>query len=171
MSPTKLLALLLLALAVAARAEEPAAGVLTRAPAVVTPATPAYPEDAKARGVSGEVTLELDVSAEGEVVAARVTKPAGEGFDEAALAAARALRFSPAEIDGKPAAVTLEYRFRFDAPPPRRRRSRSRCSAASCSSAARASRSPASRSRPGTRRPRSRIARAASSSPASRPAR
>ena len=118
MSPTKLLALLLLALAVAARAEEPAAGVLTRAPAVVTPATPAYPEDAKARGVSGEVTLELDVSAEGEVVAARVTKPAGEGFDEAALAAARALRFSPAEIDGKPAAVTLEYRFRFDAPPP-----------------------------------------------------
>ncbi len=47
-----------------------------------------------------------------------MTKPAGEGFDEAALAAARALRFSPAEIDGKPAAVTLEYRFRFDAPPP-----------------------------------------------------
>lgn len=118
MSATKLLALLLLALPVAARAEEPAAGVLTRAPAVVTPATPAYPEDAKARGISGEVTLELDVSAGGEVVAARVTKPAGAGFDEAALAAARALRFSPAEIDGKPAAVTLEYRFRFDAPPP-----------------------------------------------------
>ena len=106
MSPKKLLAPLLLALAVAARAEEPAAGVLTRAPAVVAPATPEYPADAKARGLSGEVTLELDVSAEGEVVAARVMKPAGEGFDEAALAAARALRFSPAEIDGKPAAVT-----------------------------------------------------------------
>lgn len=62
-----LLAPLLLALALTARGEEPARGVLTRA---------------------------------------------------AALAAARALRFSPAEIDGRPAAVTLEYRFRFDAPPP-----------------------------------------------------
>jgi TonB family protein len=119
MSAPKLLALLLLALAAAgARAEEPAAGALTRAPAVVTPAIPEYPADARARGVSGEVTLELDLSAEGVVVAARVVRPAGEGFDEAALAAAKALRFSPAEIDGVPAAVTLEYRFRFDAPPP-----------------------------------------------------
>jgi len=117
-SRTKLLAPLLLALALAARAEEPAAGVLTRAPAVVSPATPDYPEAAKARGLSGEVTLELDVSPGGEVVGARVVKPAGDGFDEAALAAGRMLRFSPAEIDGKPAAVTLEYRFRFDAPPP-----------------------------------------------------
>jgi TonB family protein len=119
MSLTKRFAPLLLALAaVAARADEPAAGVLTRAPAVVTPATPEYPPDAKAAGISGEVTLELDVSATGEVMAARVSKPAGHGFDEAAVAAARALRFSPAEIDGKAAAVTLEYRFRFDAPPP-----------------------------------------------------
>ncbi len=111
-----LVAPLLLALAVTARAEAP--GVLTRAPAVIVPATPEYPDAAKARGISGEVTLELDVSSTGEVLAARVAKPAGEGFDEAALAAARVLRFSPAEIDGKPAAVTLEYRFRFDAPPP-----------------------------------------------------
>jgi TonB family protein len=114
-----LLAPLLLALAVTARAgEPPPAGVLTKAPAVVLPATPAYPEAAKARGISGEVTLELDVSEVGSVTAARVVKPAGEGFDEAALAAAPALQFSPAEIDGKPAAVTLEYRFRFEAPPP-----------------------------------------------------
>ncbi len=120
MFPTKHLAPLLLALALAvpARAEEPATGVLTRAPAVVSPATPDYPEAAKARGLSGEVTLELDVSALGEVVGARIVKPAGDGFDEAALAAGRLLRFSPAEIDGKPAAVTLEYRFRFDAPQP-----------------------------------------------------
>jgi TonB family protein len=115
-----LLAPLLAALAVTARAEEPpaAGGVLTRPPAVVVPATPEYPAAARARGLSGEVTLELDVSEVGSVTAARVVKPAGEGFDEAALAAARALQFSPAEIDGKPAAVTLEYRFRFDAPAP-----------------------------------------------------
>jgi TonB family protein len=73
--------------------------------------------EAKARGLSAEVTLELDVSEEGRVLDARVTAPAGDGFDEAALQAARRLRFSPAEIDGAPAAVAIEYRFRFDAPP------------------------------------------------------
>jgi TonB family protein len=119
MSTRTLLVPLLLALAVTARAEEPApAGVLTRPPAVTVPVTPEYPAAAKAAGISAEVTLELDLSATGEVTAARVLKPAGQGFDEAALVAARELRFSPAEIDGKPAAVTLEYRFRFEAPPP-----------------------------------------------------
>jgi TonB family protein len=114
-----LLAPLLVALAVTARAgEPPAEGVLTKAPAVIAPATPEYPEAAKARGLSGEVVLELDVSELGTVTDARVVKAAGDGFDEAALAAGRQLRFSPAEIDGKPAAVTLEYRFRFDAPAP-----------------------------------------------------
>jgi TonB family protein len=114
----KMALLILLATAGGARADEVAAGVLTRAPAVVEPAAPEYPEEAKAQGISGEVVLELDVSAEGEVLQARVVKPGGHGFDEAALGAARKLRFSPAEIDGEPAGVTIEYRFRFDAPPP-----------------------------------------------------
>jgi TonB family protein len=117
---TKLLSLAVaaLALAGAAAAEEPAPGALTRAPAVIEPVTPEYPEAARAAGLSAEVLLELDVSAEGRVLHARVARPAGGGFDEAALAAGRRLRFSPAEIDGKPAAVTVEYRFRFEAPPP-----------------------------------------------------
>jgi len=98
------------------RGAEP--GALTRPPAVTEPATPAYPEAARAAGLSAEVLLELDLSAEGQVLEARLLRPAGQGFDEAALGAGRRLRFSPAEIDGKPAAVTLEYRFRFEAPPP-----------------------------------------------------
>jgi TonB family protein len=108
----------LVALAAAPRGAGAAEGVLTRAPAVVEPATPEFPAEARARGISGEVTLELDVGDDGRVLAARVALPAGGGLDEAALAAARRLRFSPAEIDGAPAAVTIEYRFRFDAPPP-----------------------------------------------------
>lgn len=114
--PTTLL--LLLAVAAGTRAAEPSAALLTRPPAVIEPATPEYPEPAKAQGRSGEVVLELDVSAEGHVLDARVVMHAGHGFDEAALAAGRRLRFSPAEIDGEPAAVTIEYRFRFDAAPP-----------------------------------------------------
>jgi TonB family protein len=117
--PKTLALLLLLAAAAATAAEDaPPAGTLTRAPAVIEPATPEYPEAAKAAGVSGEVVLELDLSTDGQVIDARVVKPGGDGFDEASLAAARRLRFSPAEIDGAPAAVTIEYRFRFDAPPP-----------------------------------------------------
>lgn len=119
MRRTKTLAALLSLVAAGITAAEDAAqGVLTRPPAVAEQAVPEYPEEAKAKGISGEVVLELDVSAEGEVQDARVVRPGGNGFDDAALAAARRLRFSPAEIDGKPSAVTIEYRFRFDAPAP-----------------------------------------------------
>ena len=97
-------------------AAEPA-GVLTKAPAVVEPAEPVYPTEAKAQGLTGEVTLDLEVSEQGLVTDAQVTQPAGNGFDEAALEAALRLHFSPAEIDGKPAAVRIEYRFSFTLSP------------------------------------------------------
>jgi TonB family protein len=117
---------------VCAQAAE-ATGVLTKPPAVVTPAQPEYPADARAQGLTGQVSLQLEISAEGAVTDAVVTVPAGHGFDEAALAAARRLVFSPAEIDGKPAAVRIEYRFDFTlsaaaapaaAPPPANLRGR-----------------------------------------------
>jgi TonB family protein len=115
--------------ALPARADPPApreSGVLTRAPAVIEAAQPEYPEGARIAGLTGAVTLELEISEAGRVTDAVVTGPAGHGFDEAALAAARRLRFSPAEIDGEPAAVRIEYRFTFSlaaapaepAPPP-----------------------------------------------------
>lgn len=118
MSPRTILLALLVSLAAVARAEAPAGGVVTRLPEVTEPAVPEYPPEAKARGLSAEVVLELDVSEEGKVLAARVVTPAGNGFDEAARAAAGQLRFSPAEIDGKPSPVTIEFRFRFEASPP-----------------------------------------------------
>ena len=103
------------------RAADAPTGVLTRSPAVVEPAEPEYPAQARREGLGGHVTLEIEISEKGEVTEAVVTSPAGHGFDEAALAAARRLRFSPAEIDGKPAAVRIEYRFDFTllpSPPP-----------------------------------------------------
>jgi TonB family protein len=104
-----------------ALAQEPPqeTGVLTRAPAVLQPVEPEYPEAARAAGLTGVVMLEVEISETGEVTDAVVTGPAGQGFDEAALAAARKLRFSPAEIDGAPAPVRIEYRFTFSlsAPP------------------------------------------------------
>lgn len=75
--------------------------------------TPIYPPAALAEGLAADVTLALEIDAEGHVTGASVTKGAGQGFDEAALAAARQMELSPAEIDGKPAPIRIEYVIHF----------------------------------------------------------
>jgi TonB family protein len=59
------------------------------------------------------VPLELFIDAEGRVQDARVVESAGEPYDELARRAALQFLFEPAEIDGKPAAVRLKYRYQF----------------------------------------------------------
>jgi TonB family protein len=94
-------------------APAPRAPQLTKAPAIKKNAAPVYPPQALAAGLSADVPLMLDLDAAGVVTAARVTQPAGNGFDEAATAAALAMEFTPAEIDGKPAAIRIEYVLHF----------------------------------------------------------
>ena len=75
---------------------------------------PVYPADLKAQGLEGDVEVSVDLTPEGRVTAARVTRGSRHAaFDEAALAAARIERFSPATSDGKPVAFTLTYTIRF----------------------------------------------------------
>ncbi len=59
------------------------------------------------------MVLSIDISATGEVTRAEVVEPAGHGFDEAALAAVRQFRFTPAEVDGKPSPVRITYAYDF----------------------------------------------------------
>lgn len=62
------------------------------------------------------VRLALQISDSGEVLEVQVLEPVGQGFDEAAVLAARATRFLPAlDQQGDPAPATIEYRVRFDA--------------------------------------------------------
>ncbi len=119
MRPLPLVALgLIVALAAPANAEEAApTGVLTRAPELTRFVEAEYPPAAEEQGLGGDVVLEIDLSETGAVTDARVIAPAGHGFDEAALAAAKQFQFSPAEIDGKPAAVRIEYRYHFELKP------------------------------------------------------
>ena len=63
--------------------------------------------------MSADVTMMVDIDAEGKVSKAEVTKPVGQGFDEAAREAVLQYLFSPAEIDGKPAAIRIEYTLHF----------------------------------------------------------
>jgi TonB family protein len=118
-------ALLAFLLAPAARAQDAgapdaAAGGprLTRPPRLKIGPRPVYPPAALAAGLSADVTLQLDIDARGKVTAVALTGGAGQGFDEAALAAAPAMEFEPAEIDGAPGAIRVEYVMRFRPPPP-----------------------------------------------------
>jgi TonB family protein len=73
----------------------------------------AYPVDARADDVEGDVQLEIVVDREGRVVEARVARPAGHGFDEAALQAIRRYRFSPAQREGHNVRVRMPWSVQF----------------------------------------------------------
>jgi TonB family protein len=67
--------------------------------------------------------LKLTIDKQGNVTAAEVMEPIGNGFDEAAQAAALKLKFKPATRDGVPFAVKIKYVYAFTlkevaAPPP-----------------------------------------------------
>lgn len=107
-------ALVLLALLapLAALAQAPA-GQLTKPPALLKQVDAVYPPDAADAGVAGTVVMEVDLSAEGQVVQVKVVQSAGESFDAAAVAAVRQFEFSPAEVDGQPAPVRIQYAYQF----------------------------------------------------------
>lgn len=63
---------------------------------------PVYPGEAIRRGLEGFVTLEIDLAADGSVIAARVVdSEPGRVFDAAALKAAYRSRFAPAASRGE----------------------------------------------------------------------
>ncbi len=72
-----------------------------------------YTEDARRRGVSGDVDLEIVVTRDGAVADVRVLKGLGAGLDERAIAAVRQWRFSPARRLGAPVDVIVEVAVQF----------------------------------------------------------
>ncbi|HKB75828.1 MAG TPA: TonB family protein, partial [Myxococcales bacterium] len=86
---------------------------LTRAPTLIDFHPADYPPDRLARGEEADVGCLVDIDADGRVTGVLVDRPAAPDFDEAAVAAIRAFRFSPAEIDGKPSAVRVHYVYHF----------------------------------------------------------
>lgn len=75
---------------------------------------PRYPRTARRRGISGTVTIEFTVDAEGIVKDAQLSSNDGdESLADAALEAVRQWRFRPAVRDGKSVAVRLKQPVRF----------------------------------------------------------
>ena len=116
--------LLFLLGSVLASADPPAAGTLTRAPELIEFVPAEYPPEAEAAGIQGSVTLSVVIGEDGEVREARVVDPGPHPtLGPAALHAVVQFRFRPAEIDGKPTAVEIAYRYDFvlrrtEPPPP-----------------------------------------------------
>jgi TonB family protein len=87
------------------------------APQLIGGDAPHYPEG---ETIAATVTLELTLDASGNVTASSVTQSAGAAFDQAALAAAAQLKFSPAQKSGVaiPAVIPFSFDFQPPLPPP-----------------------------------------------------
>ena len=63
---------------------------------------PEYTDEARSKKIEGEVLLAVTFAASGEVKVERVVQGLGYGLDNSAEAAARQIRFRPAQQEGQP---------------------------------------------------------------------
>ena len=102
-----------------ARAAQAAAPQVTRqAPAevplqILSKPTPVYTDEARAMKIEGEVALEVEFMATGEVKVMRIVRGLGHGLDESAIRAVKGVRFKPALRDGQPVAVRTTVNIVF----------------------------------------------------------
>ena len=70
--------------------------------AVLSKPTPSYTIEARQRKIEGDVELEVEFTASGQVRVLRVVQGLGYGLDESAVKAAEKITFAPARHDGQP---------------------------------------------------------------------
>jgi TonB family protein len=76
-------------------------GPATTAVEITYKPNPVYTEEARNLKLEGEVLLEMEFAANGELHVIRVVRGLGHGLDEAAVAAANKMRFKPAMRNGQ----------------------------------------------------------------------
>jgi TonB family protein len=78
---------------------------------------PAYTDEARAKKIEGDVLLQVVFTASGDVQIQRVVQGLGYGLDDSAQAAARQIRFKPAEQEGHavdfPAIVHITFALAY----------------------------------------------------------
>ena len=72
-----------------------------------------YTEDARRRGVSGDVVLEIVVRRDGSVGDVKVLQGLAGGLNDRAVQAVRQWRFAPARRQGAPVDVIVEVAVEF----------------------------------------------------------
>ncbi|HEY7474594.1 MAG TPA: energy transducer TonB [Vicinamibacterales bacterium] len=82
-------------------------------PQLLREVRPDYTEDARRRGVEGDVVLEIIVRRDGSVGDVRIVERLDSGLDQRAIAAVRQWRFAPARLRGAPVDVEVEVAVEF----------------------------------------------------------
>jgi TonB family protein len=88
-------------------------GAAELTPPKLTRFVEATPPEALKTRERAEVVLTIDVDERGKVTSVTVAQPAGDGFDEAAVEAARQFEFTPGVYEGKPVPVRITYKYKF----------------------------------------------------------
>ncbi|MEX0880927.1 MAG: TonB family protein [Thermoanaerobaculia bacterium] len=90
-----------------------AAPGLLEPPAVLTRVEPVYPERARRAGIEGTVELEVSIDPSGRVSEVEVVRGLPLGLSEAAAAAVRRWKWTPARTPAGPVAARRTVRIRF----------------------------------------------------------
>jgi TonB family protein len=89
-----------------------AAGATTHVDILDKP-NPVYSTEARTLRIEGDVVLEVVFLASGQMQVTRVVSGLGHGLDEAAIQAAKQIRFRPAKRDGQPVDTPARVRIGF----------------------------------------------------------
>lgn len=82
-------------------------------PQLLREVRPDYTEDARRRGIEGDVVLEIVVRRDGTVGDVRIVERLDAGLDQRAVAAVRQWRFAPARLRGSAVDVEVEVAVEF----------------------------------------------------------
>ena len=94
-------------------AQETSPTDLVTPPKVLTHPAAVYTDEARGRGIQGDVIVQAYFDENGIVTALKVLKGLGYGRDENAVAALKAWRFSPALRNGLPVSAVAEIEVPF----------------------------------------------------------
>jgi TonB family protein len=89
----------------------PGSGV--EAPTLLREVHPVYTDEARRRGIEGDVILDVTVLRDGRVGDVKVRRQLGAGLDQRAVDAVRQWRFSPARRQGEPVDVSVQVAVSF----------------------------------------------------------
>jgi TonB family protein len=90
-----------------------AAGGPTTRVDILNKPNPAYSSEGRTLKIEGDVVLEVVFLASGQMQVTRVVSSLGHGLDEAAIQAAKQIRFRPAKRDGQPVDFPAHVRIGF----------------------------------------------------------
>ncbi|MCA9666808.1 MAG: TonB family protein [Myxococcales bacterium] len=86
---------------------------LTKPPKLIKFVEAIYPKEAAVKGIAGKVELLITIKSDGAVGPITVVKSPDPILTKAATDAIKQFKFSPAEVNGKPATIQVQYAYNF----------------------------------------------------------